>query len=308
MATPLQSIEGNLDAVHPPYGSVGTTEASMQLTLGLSRALQTSLDPVRLVDLFSDHLQHFVAHDGIQYHNEILDLHHKLGSQARHRCTYTLNIGDEPLGELLFCRSRKFTATETALMEDYLCYLLYPLRNALLYQNALNLAQKDPLTGVYNRAALDESLEREISFARRQSASLSLVVLDIDHFKAINDQYGHIIGDCVLKSVVKLIQDCMRNTDQLFRYGGEEFVVLMRDTNAKGACLLAERIRKTVEGAPCHCSGAEIPVTLSAGVSTLRDNDIPVTLFAHADQALYLAKDRGRNQVRCAGQDNAVIR
>jgi diguanylate cyclase (GGDEF)-like protein len=256
------------------------------------------------VDLFSDHLQNFVTHDGMLYRHDPLKLSHKQGTQARHRCTYTLNIGDEPLGELVFCRSKKFTTTETSLMEDYLCYLLYPLRNALLYQEALNLAQKDPLTGVYNRAALDEALEREISFARRQSGALSLVVLDIDHFKTINDQYGHIIGDCVLKSVVEQIQGCMRSTDQLFRYGGEEFVVLTRNTDARGACLLAERIRKTVEESSCSCSGAEIPVTLSAGVSTLRDHDLPVTLFAHADQALYLAKDRGRNQVRCSGQDS----
>lgn len=300
MATPLHSVTENGDTGQPAYGPMGTAGESVQLALGLSRALQTSLDPVRLVDLFSDHMQQFVAHDGMLYRNPSLDLSHKVGSQARHRCTYTLNIGDEPLGELVFCRSRKFSADETARMEDFLCYLLYPLRNATLYQEALGLAQKDPLTGVYNRAALDESLEREIRYSRRQSNSLSLLVLDIDHFKAINDRFGHIIGDCVLKAVVEDVQACMRSTDQLFRFGGEEFVVVMRDTEAKGACLLAERIRKAVEELPCKCSGAEIPVTLSAGVSTLREHDNPVTLFARADQALYLAKDSGRNQVRCS--------
>jgi diguanylate cyclase (GGDEF)-like protein len=303
MATPLQHIEASSADAATRYQVAGDSSATMQLALGLSRALQTSLDPTRLVDLFSDHMQGFVTHDGMLYRNDALDIQHRLGGQGRHRCTYSLNIGDEPLGELVFCRSRKFTAAETALMEDYLCYLLYPLRNALLYQTALNMAQKDPLTGVYNRGAMDEALRREIDFSRRQSGNLSLVILDIDLFKNINDDYGHIIGDCVLKAVANSIQDCMRSADQLFRYGGEEFVVLMRDTDAKGACLLAERIRKAVESLPCHCSGADIPVTISAGVSTLREEDTPLALFDQADQALYLAKQEGRNQVRCASKD-----
>jgi diguanylate cyclase (GGDEF)-like protein len=303
MATPLPNIEASRNVPTADYLVAGTNAETMQLALGLSRALQTSLDPMRLVDLFSDHMQGFVAHDGMLYRNDALDIQHRLGTQARHRCTYTLNIGDEPLGELVFCRNQKFSVAETALMEDYLCCLLYPLRNALLYQTALHLAQKDPLTGVYNRAALDEALQREIGFSRRQSGPLSLVILDIDNFKSINDRYGHIIGDCVLKAVAASIQDCMRSADQMFRYGGEEFVVLMRDTDAKGACLLAERIRKAVESLPCHCSGADIPVTISAGVSTLREQDGPLSLFDQADQALYLAKDGGRNQVCCAEQD-----
>lgn len=303
MATPLPHIEADSGDASNLYRVAGTTAATMQLALGLSRALQTSLDPTRLVDLFSDNMQGFVAHDGMLYRNDALGIQHRLGSQGRHRCTYSLNIGDEPLGELVFCRGQKFSAAETALMEDYLCYLLYPLRNALLYQTALNMAQKDPLTGVYNRGAMDEALHREIGFSRRQSGNLSLVILDIDLFKSINDDYGHIIGDCVLKAVANSIQACMRSADQLFRYGGEEFVVLMRDTDAKGACLLAERIRKAVESLPCHCSGADIPVTISAGVSTLREEDTPLALFDQADQALYLAKQEGRNQVRCAGKD-----
>ncbi len=299
MATPLYSIEENLNRERATQGAHSGYQASMQLALGLSRALQTSLEPVRLVDLFSDHLQELVPHDGYRYHMDVLNLEHSRGDQSRHRCSYTLNIGDEPLGEITFSRNRKFSALEISMIEDHFCYLLYPLRNALLYQEALKLAHKDPLTGVHNRAAMDESLAREISHARRQQAPLSMLVLDIDHFKSINDQYGHIIGDCVLKSVVDHIQNSIRNTDQLFRYGGEEFVVLMRDTDAAGACLLAERIRNTVESLPCHCSGAEIPVTLSAGVSTLQENDDAISLFTRADQGLYLAKGSGRNRVHC---------
>jgi diguanylate cyclase (GGDEF)-like protein len=171
------------------------------------------------------------------------------------------------------------------------------LRNALLYQDALELAQRDPLTGICNRTALDEMMHHEVSHARRQGSSCAMIMLDIDHFKDINDKYGHIIGDCALKAVAGMAKSCKREGDLLFRYGGEEFVILMRDTDRDGANLLAERVRSHIENTPWNCSGAELTMTVSIGVSVLQDGDTPVSLFARADQALYSAKRNGRNQV-----------
>ena len=98
-----------------------------------------------------------------------------------------------------------------------------------------------------------------------------------------------------------MISDCKRDSDLLFRYGGEEFVVLTRDTSLKGTQLLAERIRSSIENKPCSCSGADLKITVSAGISTIRAGDTPTSLFARADSALYSAKKNGRNQV-CAEQ------
>ncbi|MGD8843446.1 MAG: GGDEF domain-containing protein [Gammaproteobacteria bacterium] len=187
--------------------------------------------------------------------------------------------------------------TDTGILEQLLCSLLYPLRNALLYQDAVRLAQRDPLTGTYNRAALDEMLRQELSQARRQDSCCALLMLDIDHFKAINDKYGHIIGDCALKALANMARSCKRDGDLLFRYGGEEFVILVRDTGCEGAVLLAERIRQTLEANPCHCSGGRFAMTVSIGIGVLGADDTPVSLFARADQALYNAKRNGRNQV-----------
>ncbi len=296
MNKPLHDI---LQAVAetPAIRGPARQEVAAYQTLEMVRCLQTSLDPTRLMELFSQEVGHLVPHQGIRYRNDDLELEVKLGTQSRHSCSYKLHIGDEPLGKLSFRRSEKFSERDTEVLERLLCNLLYPLRNALLYQDALQLAQKDPLTGVSNRAALDEMLRRELSHARRQQADCAMLVLDIDHFKAINDRYGHIIGDCALKAIAQKADACKRDGDLLFRYGGEEFIVLMRDTDRDGALLLAERIRSHIAGNPCRCSGAELAMTVSIGVSMLADSDTPESLFARADQALYRAKDNGRNRV-----------
>jgi diguanylate cyclase (GGDEF)-like protein len=164
------------------------------------------------------------------------------------------------------------------------------------------MAQRDPLTGIANRSALDDALRREISHAQRQDSSCALLIIDIDHFKAVNDKYGHIIGDSALRALAQRADQCKRDGDLLFRYGGEEFVILLRDTDLSGAQLLAERIRACLASAPCSCAGIDLHLTVSIGVSNLQSGDSPVTLFARADQALYSAKRGGRNQVCVAAR------
>lgn len=265
--------------------------------LEITQSLQSSLDPTRLIEIFSMEVSALIVHQGIRYRNDDLDLDVKLGTQARHSCTYKLNLGDEPLGKLTLRRQQKFNNSEIETLENLLCSLLYPLRNALLYQDAVQLAQKDPLTGICNRAALDDAMRREISHAHRNGARLAMLVMDIDLFKRVNDKYGHIVGDCAIRAIANMAETCKRDGDLLFRYGGEEFVIIMRDTDREGAVLLAERIRDYIETTPCNCSGAKLDLTVSIGLSELQDHDSPVSLFARADQALYSAKRNGRNRV-----------
>jgi len=297
MNKPLHNVASTINTPSASVDDPVLSELTAQRALEITQGLQTSLDPTRLIEIFSMEVGALIVHQGVRYRNDDLELDVKLGRQARHSCTYNLNLGDEPLGKLTFRRERKFNDAEIETLEHLLCSLLYPLRNALLYQDALQLAQKDPLTGICNRAALDEMMQRELSHARRQGSSYALLILDIDHFKAVNDKYGHIIGDCALKAVAGIIDSCKRDGDLLFRYGGEEFVVLMRDTGLAGSHLLAERIRTTFEASPCTCSGVDLDIRVSIGVSVLQGNDSPVSLFARADQALYSAKRNGRNQV-----------
>jgi diguanylate cyclase (GGDEF)-like protein/PAS domain S-box-containing protein len=160
------------------------------------------------------------------------------------------------------------------------------------------LATRDPLTGLLNRRALDERLEQEVSRARRHGAPLSALVLDVDHFKRINDSAGHQVGDAVLRHLSGLLVDLVRESDVVARYGGEEFVVLAPHTPRQGALVLAERVREataTSKHKSCSWRGS---VTLSVGVAELEPAPAASdSLIARADSALYEAKRQGRNRV-----------
>ena len=175
--------------------------------------------------------------------------------------------------------------------------LVYPLRNAMRYREALDQAFRDPLTGAGNRIALNDNLVREMELSRRHGYQLSLLMLDLDHFKAINDNFGHIIGDEILKAVVEKIKDCIRQTDICFRYGGEEFVVLLNNAHIADARLIAERIRMSISEMFMQTEKGPLQVTISTGLAVLEDKDSGINLIDRADKALYQAKNSGRNKV-----------
>jgi diguanylate cyclase (GGDEF)-like protein len=260
-------------------------------------ALQTTLDLEQLLVLFSMHLQAFVAHSGSSFFTEMLGVELSLGKKGRHVCSYNLQLEGESLGEWQMSRDQRFTEPELDRTEALLCHLLYPLRNGLKYHEALSHAHTDPLTQTGNRAALFHSLQRELELARRYSTPLSLILLDVDHFKSINDNFGHDTGDAVLRSIARSIKDSVRGSDILFRYGGEEFVIVLSNTSKGGAMNLAERIRRAVEVSACDVRGLNLRITLSLGVATLRAGETHLDLLHRVDQAMYQAKRGGRNRV-----------
>ena len=165
------------------------------------------------------------------------------------------------------------------------------------------LSISDPLTGCFNRGYLMTRLPEEISRAGRYNHPLSLIMSDIDHFKRINDTYGHIVGDTVLKGYVDRINKTIRHEiDWVARYGGEEFVVVLSETDQDGAMAVAERLRKSLEADEFDADGKKISITSSFGVSTLVPSDETISsaeaLFREADTYLYQAKKDGRNRVR----------
>ena len=157
----------------------------------------------------------------------------------------------------------------------------------------------DPLTGAGNRRHLDERFLLEVDRAQRYDKQLSVVIADLDHFKAINDSFGHNVGDEVLKAVAAVIRSNMRTTDFMARFGGEEFVLLLPETGRVGAELLAERIRRALELEPV--AGLKQPVTASFGVATAQPSESAKDVLKRADDALYRAKNAGRNCLVVAG-------
>jgi diguanylate cyclase len=155
---------------------------------------------------------------------------------------------------------------------------------------------RDPLTGAHSRVAFEETMARELARFRRSGERCVLAVLDIDHFKRINDTLGHAAGDRALQLVAQVIDRRLRGTDFLFRVGGEEFVLLLPDTPAAEGGTLVEAVRTAVASSPFHFEGEPVTITVSAGVTALRDDDDATTLFERADEAMYRSKNSGRNR------------
>jgi len=265
--------------------------------LQLASALQTSLDVESLIGIFSKHLAAVVTHRGLHYSNEQASVDVTTGDTGAHRIDYPLALEEQPLGQLGVVSASALSTSQKKTVEILVASLLHPLRNALMYSEAVNASARDPLTGVNNRGSLREVLDREVELSHRHGAPLSLIMLDVDRFKSINDRHGHLVGDFALKSIASCMLSCIRDSDILFRYGGEEFCIALANTSLAGACKLAERVRRALEILVVRASGKRLHVTASFGVATLAKKDDAAHLVEKADHSLYRAKALGRNRI-----------
>jgi diguanylate cyclase (GGDEF)-like protein len=199
-----------------------------------------------------------------------------------------------------------FLPVETSGEVNYICILIEDVTDVCHYQGQLQKTLKelalisriDGLTQIFNRRHWQESLEQEYAKARRHNKNLSLIMLDLDHFKKLNDTYGHQGGDKVLIDVTQTIKSLLRIEDVFGRYGGEEFAIVLPETDLNGALDLAKRICETVAKTSISFQENTIQISISVGVSQLRSGDTSYEkLISNADEALYQAKANGRNQV-----------
>lgn len=174
------------------------------------------------------------------------------------------------------------------------CASVFALRNEGQCQRLEQLAIHDPLTGVKNRRSLNEEINKAIAGHARNRASYGLAILDVDHFKIVNDTYGHSVGDSILIDLARLIEGGIRCTDQVFRYGGEEFVLLLPDVDKKNLEALMQRMRSTLHKSLKSPAGI---VTVSFGLASLLTDEDATQWFSRADQALYRAKATGRDRI-----------
>ena len=271
--------------------------------LQLASALQTSLDVETLIGIFSRHLAPMVHHQGLQYANEQIGIDLTIGETGPHRSSFRLDLEEEALGELGVFSAETLSASRKKIVETLVASLLYSLRNALMYREAISASARDPLTGINNRSSFRKVLDREVELSHRHGAPLSLIMLDVDRFKSINDKHGHMVGDLALKSIAKCMLSCIRESDILFRYGGEEFCIALSNTSLAGARKLAERVRRALEILVVRTSGVRLHVTASFGVATLEEKEDAENLVEKADHSLYRAKALGRNRI--ASPDDA---
>jgi two-component system cell cycle response regulator len=170
--------------------------------------------------------------------------------------------------------------------------------DTIYHEELYKQATLDPLTKIYNRKHFNGEIESEVARARRYGRPLSFLMMDIDFFKKVNDTWGHSAGDYVLKTVASAMKDTLRAQDILARFGGEEFALILPETNNENAFALAEKLRVKIEKTVFEYEGTKIAVTISIGVATLKTAHAgPDDLLAEADKNLYVAKDAGRNRV-----------
>jgi diguanylate cyclase (GGDEF)-like protein len=235
--------------------------------------------------------------DGTEYVHSEEQIAVTAGSLKAHKVSYALKIEDGYFGTLTVSSQKRFTEQDLFDQEQSMTVLIHYLKVALQFHRLEKQALHDPLTGVMNRAALDNLLPREISRARRYSADLSILVIDIDHFKSINDHAGHLAGDRILKTVANTITASVRCADMTFRFGGDEFVVLLPSTDLQGAHTAAENIAQALRLDHSPEDQYQITPQLSIGVASYRRGEKIEDLLSRADGALYNAKKNGRNCV-----------
>jgi diguanylate cyclase (GGDEF)-like protein len=207
-------------------------------------------------------------------------------------------VFEENLLGVLWVWGTDITRSDLPIMSIFAKQVGISLERAHLFQEVQSLALTDPLTGLQNRRSIFELGRIEFSRAQRMNRPFCCMMLDIDHFKQVNDNHGHQAGDLVLQEFAELCHRSIRDVDLIGRYGGEELIIILPETDRDTAVQVAERLRQSISEQRTRIDGKEIGVTVSIGVATKDENTLHMeALIARADQALYIAKHKGRNRV-----------
>jgi diguanylate cyclase (GGDEF)-like protein len=238
--------------------------------------------------------------------DELADIHLRHAGDVEHTravVAVPLRLGETVLG-MLSAQSyapNVYSPDDLQLLEVLAVNAAIAVSNARLFEQVQRLAITDALTGLHNRRHFFSLAEREFARAVRYDRAVAAIMLDIDHFKAVNDAHGHAVGDEVLREVAARCTASLRSVDLLGRYGGEEFVALLPETDWKGTRDAADRLRDSIGSTPIATQAGPVCVTVSVGFALCAENCTDLAaLIHHADQALYAAKVAGRNRVEPA--------
>jgi diguanylate cyclase (GGDEF)-like protein len=270
-----------------------TTEKLLQIMC----VLQTTLDINFLIENFSNELQSIIPHEYLNYKNIDDKINVTIGKEAKNKLVVDINLNKRKLGKLTLSRKDEFGESESEKIEYLTTLLQYPINNILNYREAIANANIDPITKLNNRMLFNKIIEQEIDFAQRYEQKLLLMMIDLDNFKKVNDEHGHLTGDILLKSVSDFLRKFMRRSDLVFRYGGDEFCIILRNTSLNGANKLANRIRRSIKHEEFICNDYQIKITVSIGLVKINEGDDTPKFIGRADKLLYEAKEIGRNSV-----------
>jgi len=281
---------------------VSSTRELQTNTKSLLEALQTTLEVEQMLSIFAQHVLPLRVCKSLKFVTDdsaftLINQENRLVADGvLHQHTALLYADDHYLGQLVYTLRQPLSAATRRSLDSLHRQLTFPLRNAIVYGRTRQQAIRDYLTGLGNRSYLEEVLQHALYQQQRASFPCGLMLIDLDGFKAVNDEFGHQQGDLVLKTFSDLLSNHLRDCDQVFRFGGDEFVVILEETSLVGVQYAFSRLQgalaKTSELASYHLS-------MSAGAVMLDSEDSVTGVLQRADQAMYKAKHQGKNQLFC---------
>lgn len=309
---PFNSPDDKRPAVSQPGSAVTPTQGAAvagvpawhdgteQQLLLLQRVLGCT-DQQALIERFYRWALDLNLADGVSFSHAPSSLIIELGSRRHHTAQYELNLDQQFLGTISLCRRERYSENELLAIEQALGAIARCLLVAQDMAALKSCATQDPLTALGNRRSLEQWLTTELSRSRRHNSPLSVMMIDVDHFKEINDSLGHLGGDRVLKAIAKALESSTRGSDLVFRYGGDEFAVLLPHTDSKGAENTAAQIREQLNTISNADFGLESDSTtrrpdISIGIASYQADDNEARLLERADRHLYHAKAQGRGR------------
>ncbi len=255
--------------------------------LAFMTQLQTTLDIDELLNIFSVEATRYVDFSGLYFKSQKLNKTLRGSRKAKKERRFELKIADDFIGTLTYGINGPISLTNYKVLEQLHQCLLHPVKNAIAYHAAMQLAMQDALTGLGNRRYFDEQLKRAMHNANRHHSLVGLVLGDLNKFKAINDTYGHMTGDLVLQEFANVLRQCIRDSDSLFRFGGDEFAIIVENANDTALAIIESRVNLALT---CNVLLSKYQLSCSLGSTFMNRADTEVSFFERADETLYRGK------------------
>ena len=263
------------------------SEQQAQRNLALLEQLQTTLDVKDLIDIFAIEVARYLDFAGIYFKHVDVNASARGSRQAKAERQFELKINDQFLGIITYAVNTPISIFDDKVLTELHQLLINPLNNAVKYHQAMQLAMQDSLTQLGNRRSFDEQIKRSIAQANRRQASVGLILCDLNKFKAVNDLFGHAIGDNVLIHFSKALRQSVRDTDYVFRFGGDEFAIIVTDASRQSLTVIEQRIYYTMSQDTLL---TKYNVTSSLGLTFMNRSDDVTSFFQRADKDLYSQK------------------
>jgi diguanylate cyclase (GGDEF)-like protein len=285
----------------PSYAGITSTPlwsgATSKLGAALPEQLQTTLELAQQLQMFSMAVGKILPVTALTLLTAVGEYKAAGSYSGEHEYRSMLVLNEQCLAELVYQSEHPVTPMQQRKLLELEQQWLFPLRNALIVTRLQQLALRDTLTGLGNRRFFDDAIQKALQLTERKQQPLVLILLDLDNFKQVNDNFGHHAGDEVLLAVADAMRSTLRASDNLFRFGGDEFAVLLTAEDAHSAELVAHRLVKAISQ---HHICVKFGVSASAGLASHLHDESVKAIFNRADAALYEAKQNGKNVVRTA--------